>query len=328
MIFGALPLADAEGAVLAHAVTLGGRRIAKGTTVDRGLAQAAAAAGLERLWVARAEPGDVPEDAAAGRIAGALAGPGVVRQAPANGRVNLVATAGGLLSFEPGAIDRANGLDEAVAVSALPPLTPVAPGALVATVKIIPFAVPGRLVAAAIAALAPIGVRPWRPGLTARLLQSRHATTGAKVLEKTAAVTRERLGRLGIALAEAAPVAHTTDALAESLRAGHEPLLLVAGATATSDRRDVVPAAIAAAGGTVLRVGMPVDPGNLLVLGALGDAMVLGLPGCARSPKRNGLDLVLERFAAGLPVTADAIGGMGVGGLFEGSGAAVPWGWR
>ena len=60
---------------------------------------------------------------------------------------------------------------------------------------------------------------------------------------------------------------------------------------------------------------MPVDPGNLLVLGRIGTCPVIGLPGCAKSPKRNGLDLVLERLAAGLPVSAQTIAAMGDGGL-------------
>src|SRR5205823_6617820 len=92
-------------------------------------------------------------------------------------------------------------------------------------------------------------------------------------------------------------------------------LILVFGASAITDRRDVIPAAITQAGGTVERFGMPVDPGNLLLTGKLGGADVIGLPGCARSPKINGFDFVLWRLAAGLPVGRDEIAGMGVGGL-------------
>jgi molybdenum cofactor cytidylyltransferase len=60
---------------------------------------------------------------------------------------------------------------------------------------------------------------------------------------------------------------------------------------------------------------MPVDPGNLLVLGEIGGAAVIGLPGCARSPKSNGFDWVLQRLLADLPVGYDEIAAMGVGGL-------------
>src|SRR6202043_2447208 len=92
-------------------------------------------------------------------------------------------------------------------------------------------------------------------------------------------------------------------------------ILLIHGASAILDRRDVIPAAVIAAGGRVDHFGMPVDPGNLLLLGHVGTIPVLGLPGCARSPKVNGFDWVLERLVAGVPVGPREIMSMGAGGL-------------
>jgi molybdenum cofactor cytidylyltransferase len=60
---------------------------------------------------------------------------------------------------------------------------------------------------------------------------------------------------------------------------------------------------------------MPVDPGNLMLIGRLHGQAVIGAPGCARSPKENGFDWVLMRLLAGLPVSRADITGMGVGGL-------------
>jgi molybdenum cofactor cytidylyltransferase len=62
---------------------------------------------------------------------------------------------------------------------------------------------------------------------------------------------------------------------------------------------------------------MPVDPGNLLMLGTLGQTTVIGIPSCAASPKLNGFDWVLERWHAGLAVDSATIGRMGVGGLLK-----------
>lgn len=328
MIFAELPLADALGAMLAHGITLGGRRHPKGAPVDADLVAAAAAEGIARLWVARLEAGDQPEAEAAADLASRLAGAGVEARTPVHGRVNLHARHGGLLQLDPQAITAANLATDAIGLSTLPPLTPVEPGTMVATVKIIPYAVPADQLAAAAAALRPLSVAAWRPGLRALLLQSRLPETADKLLAKTREVTGARLARLGVSLDEAPPVPHQVAAIAELLRSARADLVLLAGATATSDPRDVVPAAIRAAGGEVLRVGMPVDPGNLLVIGRLGPALVIGLPGCARSPKRNGLDLVLEQWAAGLDPDAARIAAMGVGGLLEDSGTPVPWGWN
>jgi molybdenum cofactor cytidylyltransferase len=327
LIFAERPLAQAVGAMLAHGLTLGDRRLPKGSPVDAALVAAAAAHGIDRLWVAALEDGDRPEAEAAAELARALAGAGVEARAPVHGRVNLHAAHAGLLLFDPQGITAANLATDAVGLSTLPPLSPVEAGDMVATVKIIPYAVAAADLAAAVAPLAPLSVSPWRPGRTALLVQTRLADTADKLLAKTRAVTAARLARFGIQLHEAAPVGHAVDAIAHSLQGARADLILLAGATATSDPRDVIPAAIRAAGGEVLRVGMPVDPGNLLVLGRLGATPVIGLPGCARSPKRNGLDLVLEQWAAGLEPTAAGIAAMGVGGLLEEGGRPVPWGW-
>src|SRR6476660_8950833 len=123
------------------------------------------------------------------------------------------------------------------------------------------------------------------------------------VVEKTLAVLRKRLEPAGAAIVAESRVAHDTaaltKALAEEVR-GPADLVVVFGASAIADRRDVIPAAIEAAGGTVAHFGMPVDPGNLLLVGALEGKPVIGAPGCARSPKENGFDWVLQRLLAGL----------------------------
>jgi molybdenum cofactor cytidylyltransferase len=87
------------------------------------------------------------------------------------------------------------------------------------------------------------------------------------------------------------------------------------GASAITDRRDVIPAALEAAGGTIEHFGMPVDPGNLMLVGEVDGWTVLGAPGCARSPKENGFDWVLQRVMAGIAVKRADITGLGVGGL-------------
>ncbi len=80
--------------------------------------------------------------------------------------------------------------------------------------------------------------------------------------------------------------------------AGLDPIIVFA-ASAIVDRDDVIPAGLVAAGGTIVRLGMPVDPGNLMLLGHLGDTDVIGAPSCAASPKINGFDWILERRLAG-----------------------------
>jgi molybdenum cofactor cytidylyltransferase len=313
--FGPVPLHQAEGAILAHGLLVGGRRLAKGRKLDAADVAALAAAGLTRVTVAQLEPGDVGEDAAATALAAALAGPGLVALPPVHGRVNLAAATDGLLTIPPGLVAAVNAGDEALTLATLPAFTRVTAGSIVATIKTIRYAVAGDLLRAAIAAaVQPLALARLRPQHVV-LIATRLPGTTDKALAKLEQVTRARITALGSRLTMAAPIPHEAEALAAVLATVTADLLLVAGASATVDRGDVVPAALAQAGGTVERLGMPVDPGNLLLLGRMGSTPVIGLPGCAKSPKRNGFDLVLERLLAGLEVTGADIAAMGEGGL-------------
>ncbi|WP_158743781.1 NTP transferase domain-containing protein [Acidisphaera sp. L21] len=321
MIFGPTALDDAEGAVLVHTHRVPGRVLKKGLVLDAAAIAGLRAAGLDPVVAARLEAGDVGEDAAARRIATALLGPGLTATRAATGRVNLTATTAGLLLADRDRIDAVNAVDEAVTVATLPNSTPVTAGEMVATIKIIPFAVPGCTMNAALEACAGGAMRvlPWQPRRVGLVLTT---LPGLKpsVIEGTVAATETRVLGVGGILLPPLQCPHRTEPIAAALRSLLEDgadLLLIAGASAVVDRRDVGPAGIVAAGGEILHFGMPVDPGNLICLGRIGDIPALVLPGCARSPKPNGIDLVLHRLATGLPVTGNTIARMGVGGLLK-----------
>lgn len=168
--------------------------------------------------------------------------------------------------------------------------------------------------------LGPLQVRPWL-GKRAGLVLTRFADTHPSLLERAAAAQRERLARCGGQIASEQIVAHRVDEVAAAIQrqaaAGLDPILVL-GASAIMDRRDVIPTAVEAAGGEVLRFGMPVDPGNLLMIGRLDRGnVVLGVPGCARSLKRSGFDWALERCCAGLEISSAQVAALGVGGLLD-----------
>lgn len=322
MKFGPTPLDEAEGAVLAHTIRLQGGAIKKGVRLTREHVEGLREAGLQNVTAARLEPDDIAEDAAAAQVAAALApdpsAAGLRVAAAFTGRVNLYAEAPGVLLADQDRIAAANRVDEAVTVATLAHHARIAARQMAATVKIIPYAAAGRAVAAVaeiLSGAAPaLRIAPFARR-TAGLALTRTRGMAEKLLDKGEAAIRARCRALGVELVDCRRVDHDVAALAEALGGLQGEMLLILGASATSDRRDVAPAAIAAAGGVVERLGMPVDPGNLLVLGRLGERPALGLPGCARSPKLNGADWVLERLTAGLPVTSGDIAAMGVGGL-------------
>ncbi len=323
MKFGPTPLAEAKGAILAHTTRLAGRVIRKGSVLDEAAVAALREQGSEVVIAARLEPGDVPEDICADRLADPFVGPLLARSRAATGRANITAEAPGLLRVDAAKIDRLNAVDESLTVGTLPDFAVVAARDMVATIKVIPFAVPGAVldVALTIARQGPpaMTLHPFRP-LRVGLVASELPGMKPSIADKTVAVTGARVSALTGSLLPDRRVPHETGAIAEALDAllqeGAE-LLLVVGASAVVDRRDVGPAGIERAGGAIDHFGMPVDPGNLICIGRIGRVPALVLPGCARSPSLNGIDFVLARLFAGLPVGAREVSRLGVGGLLK-----------
>ena len=319
MRFGPVPVERSTGAILAHAMTVGSLRLRKSHRLTASDVDALVAAGISEIIAAVLEPDDRDENAASAAIAGALRASGIEAKAAATGRVNLHATAAGVFTVDKALIDAINGIDPAVTLATLPHHAAVGTGQMVATVKIIPFAVPKSIVDQALALAGSANALAVHP-FEARgvgLIQTILPGLKPSVLDKTVRVTETRLARSGSHIVAERRPRHDAAELAGEIRslAGACEMVIVFGASAMSDPDDVVPAAIRLAGGTVIRAGMPVDPGNLLVLGTIGGKPVLGAPGCARSPKENGFDWVLDRILSGIDVGAADIAAMGVGGL-------------
>jgi molybdenum cofactor cytidylyltransferase len=316
--FGPVPVAEAVGAIVAHTIRGGALILRKGQVVTREHQAALTSAGFEAIIAARLEADDVGEDEAARRLAGALAGPHIRLERAFTGRVNLFAEVAGLAVIEAAAIDRLNEADEAITAATLAPYHPVAAGDMVATVKIIPFAVSGAALRLAISKVGAgaVSVAPFRP-LRIGVVSTIAAGLKPSVVAKTLRILEDRLAPAGASIARETRVPHEAGALAEALAplVREADVVVIFGASAITDRRDVIPAAIIESGGRIDHFGMPVDPGNLLLLGELAGKPVIGAPGCARSPKENGFDWVLQRILAGAPIGPAEIRSMGVGGL-------------
>lgn len=325
MIFGEFPLAECEGLLLAHSLRLPDGIFRKGRRLTSADSLALAAAGHATVHGARLAAGDLDEDAAAAAVAALLVGPGIVARRTHAGRCNLHAMQRGLVSVDAGIIERINRIDEAVTIATLAPLAAVRAGAVVATVKIIPLAVGRELIDRCAETVeqagqgAALGLLPYREKRAA-LIVTEQPGDPARNYATAVTSSRRRIEDLGSHLGLVQRCAHRTDAvtlaLRETLAAGCE-LLMIAGATVPKDRADTIPAAIVAAGGEIVHFGMPVEPGNMLLLARIGEVPLIVLPGCARSRRSNGLDWVLQRMLAGLPTGPEQIMSMGVGGLIR-----------
>lgn len=322
MIFTDFPCDEAEGVMLAHTLKLASATFKKGRRLSAADLELLREVGVAKVSGARLDPDDLGEDQAAGAIAAMLASEHLAPRAPHTGRCNIHAEQSGIFVVDKEVIDRVNHVDEAITIGTLSPYTPVRKGQVVATIKIIPFAVSqGRIAACSelVAASTPLRLAPLVPHKVALIMSESSATTPS-ILDKTLAVTKSRIAALGSSLSLELRCPHESGAIAaaisQALAAGSE-LILVSGAAVTKDRNDVVPAALVALGGEISHFGMPVEPGNMLLLARIGPVPVINLPGCARSRRTNGLDWLLARLLAKLPVNGADIMNMGVGGLIR-----------
>lgn len=326
--FGPLPVDQAVGKILGHNVSGadGGRLLRKGRPLTDADVVALRALGRATVYVAEPGPDDVGEDEAARRLAEAALGPGLRLVGPHSGRANLLASGLGLFRVEPDRLAQVNG-HEGITVATLRGHAPVRPGQVVATVKVIPFALPAATLAAAEAVARDAG-----PLLRVDLLPSRRVAlilsgspaARGRVEHDFVPPLRARVEALAstlpwvefVSLEDEAGERALADALCRALEAG-AGVILLAGETAIVDRHDVAPRALERAGGTLVCFGAPVDPGNLLLLGRLGAVPVLGAPGCARSRRDNVVDAVLPRLLAGDALTRADIVALGHGGLLD-----------
>ncbi len=319
MKFGPVLTGEAEGTILAHAVDVDRKRFKKGRLLTTGDIAALETAGIAEIIVARLNDSDVSEDVAADRLASLLEVEGLRAAEPFTGRVNLYSDVSGIFCADRQVVNVLNQITPAITLATLDDGIFVEAGRMVATVKIIPFAADLDHVEAAQNLLGrskALGLSPSRPhkiGLIVTMLP----TLKPSVMDKTAKALADRLKPTGSSIGFENRVPHRAETVSEAMEncADDCDLIIVFGASAITDIDDVIPQAIRLCGGSVTYFGMPVDPGNLLLIGEYKGKTVIGAPGCARSPAENGFDWVLQREISGLPVDGDYISGLGVGGL-------------
>jgi molybdenum cofactor cytidylyltransferase len=268
----------------------------------------------------------VGENDAARRVGIAIAGQGLRPVGPSAGRVNLLASGLGILRVDVDRLTQINDC-EGLTVATLMTNTPVRPKDMVATVKIIPYG----LLESSVHRAEMIAAKNGQPLISVDSLNPLPVSmifSGSPSLHEKInadfAPLRARIESLGshIAATDHIPLedeqgeALLADMLCRNYHEGAK-LIVLAGETAIMDRRDIVPRALERAGGCVEVVGVPVDPGNLLMLGYLHDVPVLGAPGCARSKKNNIVDWVLPRLLAGDRLVRSDFISLGHGGLLE-----------
>ncbi len=307
MRFGPVPVADSAGLITAHSLRSGGETLRKGSIITPAMAATLEADGVREVVAVSLETGDVGEDAAAGRLAAILAGENLRVEEPFTGRCNLFATTRGILLIDRGRIDSVNGVDEAVTVATLPAFKPVAEGEMVATVKIIPYAVGSATLARACAEgeAGAIAVAPYRRRRVG-VVSTRLASLKDATIDKTLRVLAERLAPTGAEIVAETRVPHTAEGVASGSRrsstgrGGPDGGVRRLGHRRPPRRDPGGDRAGGRPGGPSRHAGRSRQPA---APGRAGDVPVIGAPGCARSPSENGFDWILQRLLADVPVS-------------------------
>jgi molybdenum cofactor cytidylyltransferase len=322
MKFSTVSVNKAKGAILAHSTRLPGRILKKGHLLTKDDITFFTEEGMKQITVARLGSNDIPENEAATLITRVLAGKNVTATNAFTGRCNLISKNNGLLLFDTEKLNTINLIDESVTVATSEKYGLTAAGQLVATIKIIPFAITKSvldLVTKAIAEEPLISIAPFEDKKLG-LIMTRLPGMKETILDKTLEITKSRIDEFNSKITKEIRCPHTEPEVISAIKNMQKnncDIILIFGASAVVDRADVLPAAVIKAGGQVKHFGMPVDPGNLLFIGSIGEIPIVGMPGCARSSKLNGFDWVLWRLLANISVTARDIMLMGSGGLLK-----------
>ena len=347
---GRLPPAGLEGAVLTRDLAIAGERWSKGRRLSAAdlAAVVDAPAGVPvtvlvpasdevhedeaGLRLARAVAGlAAPERGAPGRMAdptdgngtergaGAGSDSGVIVRGPAQSRVDLVASVAGVVEVRIPVVERINRLDPLEVFTVFDGQV-VAPGDVVASVKIGPHLVGGSTLAAgeriARRGGPAVRVRAFRP-VRIGVLVKEHVTGAAR--DRFEASVRAKVAGLGATLTaityvpdEPAPVAA---ALGEAIAGRRGARIVLTAGGASTDPADAFYAAVETLGGRIVRHGVPSHPGSMVWLGRVGPAAVIGLPSCGAFSKATAADLLLPRLVAGEPATAATVARLGHGGI-------------
>lgn len=312
-----LPTTSAVGCISRHNISdAEGRKIvAKGRVLTAADVAQIVALGIETITVVRLADDDIDEHAAAALVAQQCAGQHTRARAPHHGRADIESTIDGVLIVALDGLAQWHRID-GVTIATRRTYAVVRPGQRIATIKVIPFAIPAAQLAVSIAPI--LTVAPFVRTRVGVVIIGAPATHERLIRTHLAALQVRLTSVQAHVVAVQRVVAHHEAVCSafDALRAAVDMIVTI-GETSIMDRDDVMPQALVAAGGHITCYGAPVEPGNLLLLGVLDSIPVMGAPGCIRGAATNVVDLLLPRLVAGLDVHAADVYALAHGGLLE-----------
>ena len=300
-------------------------KFSKGTIIDKNLVDLLLINNVEYITCAMLDHDEIDENTAVYEISKKIINSKnshIKIQDTKHGRCNLISNVDGIISFLPNQLFSINSITSDIGISSLKAFSKVKKNQIVASIKAIPFGIKRKHLQNIInISTNCFKILPFQKK-NVHLIQTTNQNTSAKILEKTLEVTQNRLSSCGINQIVEKKCFHDIQSISLKLNKSineNADIILIFGISAICDINDVIPRAIKEINGEILRLGMPVEPGNLMLLAEIKfskkNISIIGMPACARSKKENGVDWILWRILCDLKVSSEDINHMGNGGL-------------
>ena len=329
MFFGKVKTELSLGGILSSSIEIYKNKnkikISKGTIINKNLLDLLLLNNVEHIKCAKLDDDEIDENSSVRKISKKIIASkksNIIIQDPKNGRCNLVSSVDGILTFQPNQLFSINSVTNDIGIASLKAFSKVKKNQIVASIKAIPFGIKKNNLQNIINVCQEcFKILPFQKK-NIHLIQTTNQNTRAKILEKTLEVTKDRLLSCGNNKIVEKKCSHESKSICEHLKKSvneDADIILIFGTSAISDINDIIPQSILEINGRILRLGMPVEPGNLILLAEIKISKkhisIIGMPGCARSKKENGVDWILWRKLCDLKISSDEINHMGNGGL-------------
>jgi len=321
MIFKIISSKDANKCILAHSIKLNNFSLKKGKILNEEDIYMLIKNKIENIYVAIKGKEDYSENLSAKKIAKHISSFEFYEPEVNNGRADLFAKTSGMLKVNNQKLFEINSIFPEIAVCTLKNYSIIKKGQLVGNVKILPYAIKKFKVDKILKDnnLKKIfQVSKVKISKIAIIFTSNNISLLKKKKILTAVNSRLKNFNLVVNFEEVCKHNHKDlSNRIQKVMKKNPDLLLIYGESSISDLNDVVPRAVLDSKGKVLSSLLPTDPGNLLLVGSIQKTPLIGVPGCAKSIKRNGFDDVLERLCHGETFTKRKLLDLAEGGLYK-----------
>lgn len=275
--------------------------------------------GKEHIYILDITEDYIHEDEAAMRMAKAIAGENVYVVGPSEGKMTIKSEIPGLLKINEKVIHQINELN-GIALSTLVTNRPVKKNEAISGVRQIPLILEESIIRQVESICQEhsyiVKVIPFRS------LKIGMVTTGSEVYEgriqdKFGPAVKQKVEHFGSEIVEQCFAPDKSEVIESKIRYFLDQdvdLILVTGGMSV-DPDDRTPLAIKNVGAEIIRYGIPMLPGSMMLVSYYKNIPILGLPGCVMHDPYTSFDVFLPRILAGEKITEKDIITLGYGGF-------------